>query len=45
MIDYANGVETMYSPNYKKLDDYYYILWNVSSPPSTTARGETGCLS
>jgi hypothetical protein len=26
MIDYANGVETMYSPNYiKKLDDYYYM--------------------
>jgi hypothetical protein len=43
MIDYANGVETMYSPNYiKKLDDYYYILWNVLITPSTTARGGDG---
>jgi hypothetical protein len=44
MIDYANGVETMYSPNYIKLDDYYYILWNVSTPVNY-GEGETGCLS
>jgi hypothetical protein len=44
MIDYANGVETMYSPNYiKKLDDYYYILWNVLiTPPVNYGEGGDG---
>jgi hypothetical protein len=45
MIDYANGVETMYSPNYIEVRRLLLYFVERLITPVNYGEGETDCLS